>query len=110
MNLNCSCLSERCLNINNIKMPNSTKIPSLDTIHSGVPARLKNEAVAAKDRLYSRKTLPDSVPRKNSIRLPPDTSQEKFDEAITALKKLLGDDGVELNDKPLVDGWYMEHP
>lgn len=82
----------------------------MTTIHSGVPARLKDEADAAKERLYSLKTLPDSVPRKNNIRLPPDTSQGKFDTAIAALKKILGDDGVELNDKPLVDGWYMEHP
>lgn len=87
-----------------------SKIPSMTTIHSGVPARLSKEADAAKERLYSLKTLPDSVPRKSSVRLPPDTSQEKFDTAIVALKKVLGDDGVELNDKPLVDGWYMEHP
>ncbi|KAF8865878.1 glycolate oxidase [Acephala macrosclerotiorum] len=88
----------------------SSKIPSLTTTHSGVPTRLKDEADAAKDRLYSLKTLPDSVPRKSSVRLPPNISQETFDEAIVALTKQLGEDGVELNDKPLVDGWYMEHP
>jgi hypothetical protein len=91
-------------------MSNSSKIPSMDTKHSGVPARLKDEADAAKERLYSLKTLPDNIPRKSNVRLPPDTSQEKFDTAIAALKKLLGNNGVELNDKPLVDGWYMEHP
>lgn len=91
-------------------MSSSSKIPALTTTHSGVPARLKNEADAAKERLYSLKTLPDSIPRKSSVRLPPNINQETFDQAIAALTKELGRDGVELNDKPLVDGWYMEHP
>ncbi|KAE8451923.1 hypothetical protein EG329_002764 [Mollisiaceae sp. DMI_Dod_QoI] len=91
-------------------MSTSSKVPTLTTKHSGIPARLKNEADAAKERLYSLKTLPDSVPRKNNVRLPPNTSKETFETAIAALTKLLGNDGVELNDRPLVDGWYMEHP
>ncbi len=91
-------------------MSTSSKVPTLTTKHSGIPARLKNEADAAKERLYSLKTLPDSVPRKSNVRLPPNTSKESFETAIAALTKLLGSDGVELNDRPLVDGWYMEHP
>ncbi|KUJ19925.1 glycolate oxidase [Mollisia scopiformis] len=91
-------------------MSSSSRIPTLTTTHSGVPARLKNEADAAKERLYSLKTLPDSVPRKSNVKLPPNTSQETLDAAITALTKFLGKDGVEINNKPLVDGWYMEHP
>lgn len=91
-------------------MSSSSKVPTLTTTHSGIPARLKSEADAAKGRLYSLKTLPDSVPRKSNVRLPPNTSQETFETAIAALTKLLGKYGVELNDKPLIDGWYMEHP
>jgi hypothetical protein len=53
------------------------------------------------------KTLPHSKPRSSPIRLPPDTSKDQFDIAIVALKKILGETGVEVNDKPLVDGWYM---
>jgi hypothetical protein len=33
-----------------------------------------------------------------------------FDTAIATLVEVLGPKGVELNDKELVDGWYMEHP
>jgi hypothetical protein len=91
-------------------MSNSTPIPKLDSVHSGVPARLSKEADAAKERLYSLRTLPNSVPRQGSLRLPPNTSREKFDTAIAALVEVLGPKGIELNDKELVDGWYMEHP
>jgi hypothetical protein len=91
-------------------MSNSFPIPKLDSVHSGVPARLSKEADAAKERLYSLRTLPKSTPRQSSLRLPPNTSREQFDTAIAALVEVLGPKGVELNDKELVDGWYMEHP
>ena len=79
--------------------------------HSGIPKRMELDAKLAKERLYSNKTLPDSVPRQQEVpRLPPNTSREKFNEAISDLKGRVGDANVEINDKPLVDGWYMEHP
>jgi hypothetical protein len=91
-------------------MSNLSLIPKLDSVHSGVPARLSKEADAAKERLYSLRTLPNSIPRQSSLRLPPNTSREVFDTAIATLVEVLGPKGVELNDKELVDGWYMEHP
>lgn len=84
-------------------------IPSLLSRYSGVPMRLTQEAIAAKARLFSQKTLPDSVARRKTA-LPPGVSRENFDKAMRELKAALGDENVELNDKPLVDGWYMEHP
>jgi len=91
-------------------MTKSSGIPKLDTVHSGVPDRLLKEADEAKERLYSLRTLPNSTPRQSSLRLPPDVSRVDFDKAIAELKTALGDKGVDLNDKPLVDGCYMEHP
>ncbi len=88
----------------------SESIPKLSEIHTGVPARLSNEAVAAKENTYSLRTLPNGVPRQSSLRLPPGVTRDVFDKAIDELRKVLGKDGVELNDKPLFDGWYMEHP
>jgi hypothetical protein len=88
----------------------SGSIPKLSTVHSGVPARLSKEAAAAKEKTYGLRTLPASVPRQSQLRLPPGVTREVFDKAIAELTKHLGEEGVELNDKPLVDGWYMEHP
>ena len=85
-------------------------IPSLTQIHSGVPERLTQEAIAAKDRLLSRKTVPDSVPRRRPHSLPPDIDQTTFDTAISELKDSLGANHVEVNEKALEDGWYMQHP
>ncbi|KAL3476991.1 hypothetical protein BJX99DRAFT_270145 [Aspergillus californicus] len=82
-----------------------------DGVHSGIPVQLEAEAEVAKERLYSHKTVPDSVARKHEApRLPPNTSREKFNSAIGELRGKLGVENVEINDQPLVDGWYMEHP
>ena len=91
-------------------MSTSSSVPKLDSVHSGVPTRLSKEADAAKERLFSLRTLPNSTPRQSSLRLPPNTSREKFDTAIAVLVEVLGEKGIELNDRELVDGWYMEHP
>lgn len=88
-----------------------TNVPSLTQTHTGIPERLAEEAVLAKDSMFALRTLSPSRPRQGELpRLPPNTSREKFNEAITSLSKELGSTRVELNDKPLVDGWYMEHP
>ncbi|KAF2643891.1 glycolate oxidase [Massarina eburnea CBS 473.64] len=84
--------------------------PTLSEKYSGVPSHLASVAQETKDRFWSYKTVPDSVPRRRDLRLPPDTTREAFDEAIAALREALGSDNVVLNDQPLVDGWYIEHP
>ena len=90
--------------------PISGITPTLDEKHSGVPARLKDQAKRAKELLFSRRTTSDTAQRTRRIQLPPDTTQEKFDDAITQLKSIVGDPHVQVNDQALVDGWYMEHP
>ena len=87
----------------------TSTIPSLSSRHSGVPDRLKQQAIDAKGRLYSQRTAHQSVtPRK--VTLPPDTDQQSFDLAIEDIRRSLGPTNVELNDKLIEDGWYMEHP
>lgn len=88
-------------------MSETDGIPQLDITYSGVPNGLYNEAVSAKKRIQNLKTLPHSKPRLSPAKLPPDTSQVEFDTAIIALKQLLREKYVEVNDKPLIDGWYM---
>lgn len=84
-------------------------IPDLDSVYSGIPSRLAQIAVTTKARLDSQRTVRESTSRK-TISLPPGIDKEKFDHAINELKASLGSDNVEVNEKPLVDGWYMQHP
>jgi len=90
--------------------------PTLSSlIPSGVPPRLAEAAQYAKQRIYETRTLKDPETRGAAVDselpvLPPDTTREEFNAAIKDLKEQLGGEHVVLNDKPLVDGWYMEHP
>ncbi|KAI1080585.1 vanillyl alcohol oxidase [Whalleya microplaca] len=85
-------------------------IPSLKEKYSGAPARLNQEAEEAKKLILLNRTLPASRPRKSQVRLPPDVTAEDFETAIKELRAEIGDANVEINDKALVDGWYIEHP
>lgn len=85
--------------------------PTLSSKHSGLPERLLGAGTASKTRLLGKRTLPESSPRHGDVpRLPPDTTRAEFDQAINDLKHTLGVEHVEVNDKPLIDGWYVEHP
>ena len=84
-------------------------IPSLSTLYSGVPERLAKEAVATKQRLFSQRTTKDNIDRKR-LALPPGVDQAAYDAAIAQLRDALGNENVQLNDKPLIDGWYLQHP
>jgi hypothetical protein len=85
--------------------------PSLSSNYSGIPERLAEAGTSSKNRLLSKRTLPESVTRtREAPRLPPDTTRAEFDHAIGELKQILGAEHVAVNDKPLVDGWYLEHP
>ncbi|EPQ57456.1 vanillyl-alcohol oxidase [Gloeophyllum trabeum ATCC 11539] len=85
--------------------------PLITEKHSGIPERYAEQCKQSKARLYSNKTLPPSVPRDGELPvLPPDVDRDTFNKAVAELTELLGAENIELNDKPLVDGWYMEHP
>lgn len=90
---------------------NESATPTLEEKHSGIPTRLTTQAKRAKELLFSRRTKSDDTgSKRRTVQLPPYTTQEKFDEAITQLKAVVGDQWVHVNDGALVDGWYMEHP
>ncbi|ORY69049.1 glycolate oxidase [Pseudomassariella vexata] len=84
--------------------------PMLTEKYSGAPTRLAKEAARARDYIVSNRTLPTSSPQTNGLRLPPDVSLETFETAIKELQNILGEANVEVNDKPLKDGWYLDHP
>ena len=91
-----------------------TPTPTLsEKVPSGIPERLLPIADAVKERFWKGKTLEDSFPRTKGVELPilpPDISRDKFNNAIGKLREQIGEENVVLNDQPLVDGWYMEHP
>ncbi len=85
--------------------------PSLSDKYSGIPDRLADIGAESKNRLLSKRTVPASTPRQHEVpRLPPDTTRAEFNQATSELRQILGDEHVVLNDQPLVDGWYVEHP
>jgi len=84
-------------------------------ILSGAPLRLADVAQESKERFYKNRTIRDDLPRMTDADtelpvLPPDTTRDAFNKAIQELKDSLGDENVVLNDGPLIDGWYLEHP
>ncbi|KZO95768.1 vanillyl alcohol oxidase [Calocera viscosa TUFC12733] len=87
--------------------------PTWPEVYSGIPSRLAHTAAQTKEKIYAQRTLPLAAERTQVEELPilpPETTRAKFNEAVAELRKDIGERNVELNDKPLIDGWYMEHP
>lgn len=88
-----------------------TPPPTIEDVYSGGPSRLSKEAGVVKNLLYSSRTLPIQQKRRTTLRLPPETSLEVFNDAIQDLRKQIGEDNVTVNDaESLQDGWYIESP
>lgn len=88
----------------------TTPIPTLPETHSGIPPYLLPKATRAKEAVFSGRTKP-AKPRSREVPVVPQgVSRDQFLEALEELKRELGEENVEVNDKPLKDGWYMEHP
>lgn len=82
-------------------------IPTLPDAHSGVPARLGDDAVERKTHHLSLRTKKTLDPRDEDVPvLPPGVSRDAFELAMGELRENTGDANVVLNDKPLDDGWY----
>ncbi|KAI1854421.1 hypothetical protein JX265_012455 [Neoarthrinium moseri] len=89
----------------------ATSVPTLADKHSGIPQYLLEKAVNAKKAIREGST--DKVGEKKparSVAIPQGVDEDTFFKAIDELRGTLGAQHVELNDKPLEDGWYMEHP
>lgn len=91
---------------------NVPSVPILSESHpSGIPSRLLDAANDAKSRVRHNKTVSGVTLRHGELPvLPPGIQRDGFNAAIEELKRELGPEHVVLNDKPLDDGWYLEHP
>lgn len=84
-------------------------VPLLSEKHSGIPQFLLEKARAAKASVFEGRTKPKSTRNRLPV-VPPGVEEQTFFTALDELSKQLGAENVERNDKPLRDGWYMEHP
>lgn len=84
-----------------------TQTPLLSEKHSGIPANLLHKAQKAKALIYETKTKSPSTRVRLPV-IPQGIERTRFFQAIDELGKELGAENVSLNDKPFVDGWYME--
>ncbi|AEO67281.1 uncharacterized protein THITE_2043743 [Thermothielavioides terrestris NRRL 8126] len=84
-------------------------VPTLPGTHSGIPPFLLEKARRAKAGIFEGRTKPQKERQRLPV-VPQGIERDDFLKALAELKELLGDGNVEINDKPLRDGWYMEHP
>ncbi|KAJ3546566.1 hypothetical protein NM208_g1938 [Fusarium decemcellulare] len=84
--------------------------PTLSERYSGIPNRLLSKARQVKASVYQNQTKEAQTQRICSPALPDGIAQQTFNRAIHELRTELGERHVVINDQPLVDGWYMEHP
>ncbi|KAI0907038.1 hypothetical protein F4823DRAFT_604387 [Ustulina deusta] len=87
----------------------SKYVPLLSERHSGIPEWLLEKAVEAKAHVLSVRTKIQDTKQRTPV-YPPGVEGSVFDKAVDELREQLGTDQVVLNDRPLEDGWYMEHP
>jgi hypothetical protein len=88
-------------------MSSTSQVPLLSEKHSGIPQNLLEKAQKAKALIYDTRTK-DTGTRQRLPVIPQGIEKENFDRALEELAQQLGNENLEVNDKPLVDGWYME--
>ncbi|KAM7213819.1 hypothetical protein V8F06_010815 [Rhypophila decipiens] len=86
-----------------------SQIPTLPASHSGIPTYLLEKAQRAKQAVFDTRTKGRNERQRLPV-VPQGIERDVFIQALSELKHELGEENVEINDKPLVDGWYMEHP
>ncbi|KAI1172187.1 vanillyl alcohol oxidase [Nemania sp. FL0916] len=87
----------------------STYVPLLSETHSGIPEWLLEKVQREKASVLSVRTKVQST-KPRALAYPLGVEEAVFHKAIDELREQLGTDHVVLNDQPLKDGWYMEHP
>lgn len=84
-------------------------IPTLSQKHSGIPEHLLDKARKQKKDAFDIRTKLVNERQRLPV-LPQGIDENKFHQALDELRKELGSEHVELNNKILVDGWYVKTP
>lgn len=82
----------------------SSDVPTLPGTHSGIPEYLLEKARKAKEGVFETRTKPQNERQRLPV-VPQGIERDEFLKALAELKEQLGQEHVEINDKPLVDGW-----
>lgn len=85
----------------------ASTIPLLPEKHSGIPKNLFEKARKAKALIDKTRTKTPNLDSRLAV-VPQGIGRVQLFEALEELGGQLGKENVEVNDKPLVDGWYME--
>ncbi len=88
-------------------MSSTSQVALLSEKHSGIPENLPEKAKRAKSLFYDIRTKDTSTRQRLPV-VPHGIEKDEFIQALEELAQQLGKANVEVNDKPLVDGWYME--
>ena len=88
-------------------MSSNSEIPLLSEKHSSIPLNLLEKAQKAKALIYETGTK-ETKTRERLPAVPQGIDKSIFIKALDELSYQLGTNNVEVNEKPLVDGWYME--
>ncbi|KAK4934281.1 hypothetical protein LTR10_024400 [Elasticomyces elasticus] len=88
----------------------SKSVPVYPEAYDGIPKRLVGKVEKERARLSKNQTKGRSSERKRGVAIPQGIGKEQFFNAIEELAGHIGNGNVQVNDQPLQDGWYMEHP
>lgn len=81
-----------------------SEIPLLPECHSGIPQFLAEKAKGAKGWVFETRTKPQRERQRLPV-LPQGIERDAFFAALDSLRAQIGEANVEVNDKPLKDGW-----
>ncbi len=82
----------------------SSDVPTLPTVHSGIPPYLLDKAKEAKQGVFAGRTKAQNERQRLPV-VPQGIERDDFMKALDELREQLGSEHVEVNDKPLKDGW-----
>jgi hypothetical protein len=81
-----------------------SEVPTLPSTHSGIPEYLLEKARQAKAGIFEGRNKPQNERQRLPV-VPQGIERDDFVKALGELKDQLGAEHVEVNDKPLRDGW-----
>ncbi len=82
----------------------NSDVPTLPETHSGIPKYLLSKAQEAKKGIFEGRTKPKNERQRLPV-VPQGIDRDDFLKALAELGAQLGSKHVEINDKPLRDGW-----